>query len=273
MKVATRTRAASFAVIALVIGLAGACTTGGHGHGASQVKIYDSNPSPLPAGVVSQCFQCDQISELGDEVSFAGTARKLSSATLTLGNWAWKSPTNTPYGDETGWSQDFTLNIYAVGAGHTVSTLLGHVTQSFHIPWRPDPDPVNCPVKDDAGSDYKYVSSVDGKCHNSLATQITFNLSSLNLTAPGSVVWSVQYDTQSYGPHPKGEDGPWNSLNVGEQVTGPTVGTDAESDTWFMNSATASNYCDGGTGGAGSFRRDSGCRSGDTLQISFSATN
>jgi hypothetical protein len=296
MKVSHRARAAGFATIALLIGFGTACTTGGggHGHGGggpTPVKIYDSNPSPLPGGVPSWGFQCCQTSELGDEVTFAGSARKLTSATVTLANWAIESKYSTDgYNDPTGWNQLLTLNIYAVGpddahGNPTAGALLGSQPQVFHIPWRPAPDSGNCPTKDAPGYDYKWQSTPgaqDTNCFNSQADQVTFDLSGLNISAPGTVVWGVAFDTQTYGsPVPTGE-GPYNSLNVGATGVAPTVGADADPGVPWLRSK-GYGYCDGDPGHPAYpyiFRPNVGCASNPiwhspditTPDISFSAT-
>ena len=158
MKVSHRARAAGFATVALLIGFGAACTPGGgHGHGetaAPRPSRSTTRTDAAAAGhVASQGYQCCRTREFGDEVSFAGTARKLTSATVTMSNWAWKSPTNAPSdGNATGWDQLLTLNLYAVGPRRWPPDRRRAArepsTQVFHIPWRPDPDSVNCPTKD-----------------------------------------------------------------------------------------------------------------------------
>jgi hypothetical protein len=282
MKAATRTRAASFAVIALVIGLAGACTTGGHGHGApTPVKIYDSNITPLPGNVASQGFQCCQTAEFGDAVHFAGTARKLTSATVTMSDWAkYSTPANHsfPSADANGFNQLLTLNIYGVGPddanGHaTAGALLASVPQVFHIPWRPEDDPAHCPTPGDYGIKFQSKPGPnDTNCFNGLATKVTFNLSSYNVHAPNSIVWGVAFDTESYGANPKGSDGPYDSLNVGADGNAPSLGSELTAGAAFINSSTAGYYCD--SDGVSTFRASSpGCWATQTPEISFSATN
>jgi hypothetical protein len=279
MKSSHRARAVGFATVALLIGFAAACTPGGHGggHGSpAPVKIYDSNPSPLPGNVASHGFQCCQTAEFGDAIHFAGTARKLTSATVTMSNWALHStPANVGVGDASGWDQALTLNIYAVGPndahGHaTTGALLGTTGQQvFHIPWRPEHDDATCT---DPTAFQSTPGPKDTNCFHGLATQVTFNLSSLHINAPNSVVWGIAYNTQSYGQDPIGVDGPWNSLNVGTQGTTPSLGTEVTAGASWLNSATASYYCD--SDGVNTFRASSaGCWSGNIPEISVSATS
>ena len=82
---------------------------------------------------------------------------------------------------------------------------------------------------------------------------------------PTQVIWTVVYNTSNYGPTPIGA-APcsatsggcgYDSLNVGLTPTN-TVGTDTDPDGAFLNSTTASNYCDNGAGGTGTLRLDTG---------------
>ena len=52
-------------------------------------------------------------------------------------------------------------------------------------------------------------------CFHGHATQVTFDLSDLDLAGPTPSCGAVAFNTQSYGAAPVGVDGPWNSLNVG----------------------------------------------------------
>jgi len=269
-----------------LMALAAACTTGGSGSPApTPVKIYESNLSPLPGNVSSQGFQCCQTSEFGDQIQFAGTARNLQSATVTMSNWAIHSTlANQSFGDAVGWDQQLTLNIYAVGANDglgnpTKGAPLGTRTQTFHIPWRPEPDPTNCPTKTSPGYEYKFQAApgpADSSCFNGLANQVTFDLSALHLTAPSQVVWGVAYNTQSYGLAPTGQDGPYNSLNVGAQGSGATVGTDVDVASAWIQTAFNPFMCDNGAGGTNVFRPDVCAPGSDwtglTPEISFMAT-
>jgi hypothetical protein len=280
MKTSGRARAVGFATVALIIGFAAACTTGGHGGGAMPVKIYDSNLTPLPGNVSSQGFQCCQTAEFGDAVTFAGTARKLKSATVTMSDWAkYSTPANHsfPSADQHGFDQLLTLNLYAVGAddahGHaTAGALLASVPQVFHIPWRPEDDPAHCPTPGAYGIKFQSKPGPnDTNCFNGLATKVTFDLSGYNIVAPNSIVWGVAYNTQTWGTNPIGVDGPYNSLNVGADGNAPSLGSEVNSGAAFINSQTAGYYCD--SDGVGTFRASSsGCWAGQTPEISFSAT-
>jgi hypothetical protein len=258
MKVPVRTRAVGFAVIALLVGVGTACSTGGGGatKSAPSFAIYDSNPSPLPPNVASQGFECCQTAEFGDEITFAGTARTLKSATVTMSSWAVHSHYSTFPGNTTGWNQPLTLKVYADNGG-TVGALLLSKTIVFHVPWRPEPDQVNCPTKDNPGYDYKYQAvpgAPDTNCYNGKAFQVSFDLKPLGITVPDSVIWGVSYNTQTVGAHPIGVPGPYNSLNVGAQGNGASIGTDVNLDIAFKNGVADTGW------------------TGYTPEISFTAT-
>ena len=108
---------------------------------------------------------------------------------------------------------------------NTVGSLLGTVTQMFAIPWRPVADPT-CP----GGTAWR---AIDGICYNGFAFNITFDMSSLNLTLPNDIIVGVAYNTQSYGAVPMGVGGPYDSLNVGA-LGSATVGTDDNTDTCLL---------------------------------------
>ena len=212
--------------------------------------VYDAVPTTLPPHMASQAFQAQQTSEFGDYVHLAGTARHLNTVTVTMDDWA-KHSDNPKY-PSGGFSMPITLNVYKkpdAGTPTRPGALLGGVTQTFIIPWRPEADPT-------CSTPTKWRAS-DGNCYNGLAFNITFNLSSLGITLPDDVILDVAYNTQTWGPEPTGVDGPYDSLNVGVVGT-QTVGTDNGADEVFWNTETASLYNDAGAAGSGVFRQDNG---------------
>jgi hypothetical protein len=218
--------------------------------GAAGDVIYDSIPSPLPPNVPSVGFQATQTAEFGDDVSFAGTLRHVTTAVVTMSAWAKHS--DWPGYPAEGFSHPITLNLYnvdhSVPANPAVGTLITSVTQTFLIPWRPEADP-SCGTA--------WLAS-DSQCYNGLAFNITFNLSAL---LPDEIIYGIAYNTNTWGYAPLHASGPYESLNVGlrdyTSFPGPlTVGTDVDSDALFWNTSTASHYTDGGAGGVGIFRRD-----------------
>jgi hypothetical protein len=211
--------------------------------------VYNNIPRPIPPNVPSLGYQATQTAEFGDYVRLAGTDRRAKSATVLMSDWAKHS--DYPTMDPAGFVHPITLNIYNVNLTGSVPALgsqLGTVTQNFLIPWRPETNS-SCP--DDAWK------ASDGVCYHGFAFTITFDLRSLALTLPSELIVGIAYNTNTWGYHPIGLPGPYESLNVGLQdVPPPSVGTDMEPDAVFWNTMTPGNYTDGGAGGVGIFRRD-----------------
>ena len=210
---------------------------------ASAEVIFNSIPDTLAANYTSQPYQAQQVSEFGDRISFGGSARQLSSASVTMSMHARYADWNVGgqyYGTGAyagaGYTQSFTFNIYAAGTGSTPGALLGTVTQDKYIQYRPT----------------VWASA------NGIAQNITFDLSGLGITLPESIVWGLAFNTQTYGTSPTGVNGPYNQLNVCYNQSssyapangGVTVGS-TDLSTKFINSAYAAPY--GGLGTVGTF--------------------
>ena len=159
--------------------------------------------------------------------------------------------------DPAGYVHPITLNLYTVGSGTppALGTNIATVTQNFLIPWRPVADPTcTTPTAWRAN---------DGNCYNGFAFTIVFDLRSLNLTLPDQLIFGIAYNTNTWGYQPIGQPGPYESLNVGTANVGgvgipPYIGTDVEPDAVFWNTSYGPFYADGGAGGVGIFRRDTG---------------
>lgn len=207
----------------VVAGLAGSAFAG---------TVYSNIPAVLDHNYASLGYQATQTDEFGDRIDLAGTDRGLQSVTVTLSSWA----RSEDYGGATSFDHDLTLNVYAAGSGLLPGALLGTVTQTFSILYRPT-----------------------GWDKNGIAQNVTFDFSGLGLVLPDSIVIGLAYDTQTYGAHPIGVAGPYNSLNfaVNDAVGGGiTVGSNDDLDDVMWDTATAAWYADGGAGGVGIFRRD-----------------
>jgi hypothetical protein len=226
---------------------------------AVATTAYDNLPGTLPGNLPSQGYQATQTFEAGWEVGFGGTGT-LNSATLYMSSWALQSdlagyPTFSSSGsfDGAGYDWPLTLNIYDVsgsGASTTVGPLLGSVTQTFHVPWRPA----------SAGCvDTTAYLALDGNCYHGFGFEVTFNLG--GLAVPADVVYGLAFNTQTYGTSPVGYGGPFNSLNFGLVTTGPSVGADPLTGGAFWNTNNPGNfgqiggmnldYLDAGNWGAG----------------------
>ena len=201
--------------------------------GVAQAEIiFDTIPSPDPAGMASWGYQACSIYELGDYVRFDGTARNLNTVRAGMVSWAQYDGDYTSgaaYTDpdltmnETGWQQELTFNIYSVntsGAQPTVGSLLATKTQTFTMPWAPG----------DGTHPY---------------SAVTFDFSGDNITLPDEVIFGLAFNTQSYGDTPTGYVGPYCSLNLGAFSSSPFVGTDVDPETGFIDSTWSGMYGNG----------------------------
>ncbi len=176
--------------------------------------VYDALPSVIPqTSYPSKGFQATSTSQLGDLVQLGASNRILDTVTVGLVNWAMYSEyaSDPVYsGNAASWAQPVSLKVYANNAG-APGALLVNETQTFNIPWRPAGDPTCTEVRTGV-----YGWKVDGVCYNynGFANNISFNLSSLNVTLPEDAIVAVGYNTQTYGANPTGVAGPYNSLNV-----------------------------------------------------------
>lgn len=214
-------------------------------------------------------FEATAASEFGGQVAFAGTNRHKPKVTLVLSSWGcetgfWYSGN---CGTTTGakFNAAITLNVYAVGVNDEPGNLLGSVTHTFAILYRPSANYSKC-TGADAGKWYK---AADATCYNGKALKKSVSLGSLDL--PDKVIIGVAYNTTHYGYNPLGEsttcyttDGGcgYDALNVGTGDSPATVGSQPLPDDAYFNSTQGSQYCDGGANGTGTFRLDAGCWGG-----------
>lgn len=193
----------------------------------AQQVIYSNIPSTIPPSVASFGYQANQLAEIGDLVSFGGTARNLSTVSVLLSDWAYQSEwASSGYTNPAGYSVPLTFNIYNVGAGNTVGSLLATMTQTTLIPWRAEPNPAQC------GSQVGYATfgywyGSDNACHGGEAFLLSFDFSAQNVVLPNQVVYGLAFNTYTWGFSPIGVDGPYSSLNFGATLSPPTVGSSA----------------------------------------------
>ena len=164
-------------------------------------------------------------------------------------------------------THDITLNIY-----DTNLSLIGSVTQTFTIPYRPS----------SAGGACGNAWSNGTSCFNGYAAVVTFDSAALQaITLPDTFIFGVAYDTSNYGANPIGAtdsrylaNTPYDSLNVGlnTSASAPAIGTDATPLGAYLSSTWGGAYCDSGAGGTGSFRSDDGCWGGYTVAAQFNTT-
>lgn len=185
--------------------------------------IYNSILSPLPPSSPSLGYQATSTSGFGDRIAFAGTERNLDSVSIVFTTWAYESTYQT-VGTTAGWNHNLNLNLYNVGGGGSVGSLVGAVTINELIPWRPEPS------QECGGNAY----SSDGSCYNGYNFVVTFAFG--GLLVPNEIIYEVQFDTQSYGVAPMGTPGPYNSLNVALSTEAASIGGNPDPGTLYWNS-------------------------------------
>jgi hypothetical protein len=217
--------------------------------GWADTVIYSTIPSPLPPNVPSQPYEAVSSAEFGDLISFGGTA-DLSTVTVAMSNWAYESEFES-LGTSTGFDVPLTLNLYDVGAGESVGSLIATQTVDALIPWRPEPTPLTCAP----GSNNDYMAS-DGNCYAGSLSTVTFDFT--GTLVPGDIIYGLAFNTADYGADPTGVDGPYDSLNFGLSLVPPSVGSNPLPDTAYWNTTNAGFYTDDGAAGVGTFRQDTG---------------
>lgn len=243
---------------------------------AASSVVYNNVPNPLPGNLVSQAFEAQSASEFGGQIALAGTARTNPTVTVIMSSWgcetgSWFSHDCVTTPGAT-FSEPITLNVYSVGAGGSVGSLLTSSTQTFNIPFRPSADNTNC-TGATAG---EWFSVADNSCYNGFATPISFTLN--GVTLPDAAIVSVAYNTSDYGYAPYGDNTAchatsagcgYDSLNVGLTAP-PSVGSDPMPDSAYINSTWSGAYCSGATG---TFRLDGPCWTGYQPAIKVEASN
>lgn len=189
--------------------------------------IYDAVPATLPSNSPSLGYQATSTSAFGDKITFGGTGRELDKVAVNLSSWAcesgtWNNSCVTTPGST--FTHPVTLNIYNVAEDGTVGSLIATRTQTFEIPYRPTADPT-------CGTATQW-RDTNGNCFNGYNYVVTFDAN--GITVPNTVIYSVAYNTQSYGVSPLGVDGPFNSLNVALS-TSTTVGTNIDANEVFWD--------------------------------------
>ena len=262
---------------------------------AATQAVYDSTTPGLVSAPQSWGFQSRFLHELGNEITLStGSSRVLDNVHIELDSWAcqkggWNNAdcVTTPGATYT---LPVTVNLYAVGANDfsgspTPGALLSSVTQTVTLPYRPSADTTgHC-----TGGQW-----FDGtNCHSDLVDPATIALG--GITVPDTFIYGVTYNTSDWGPAPLGDTTAcaldtvtgcaYDNTNIALTTdgAGTTVGTNTQSTSFFFNagspvagSTVGWLYCDGGTGGPGSwdsgiFRFDSGCDSSSAGRVTKAA--
>src|SRR6185436_7347542 len=133
-------------------------------------KIYDNIPNPFPGNLPSIAYEANQADQFGDRLQFGGTARTLTTVVQGLSSWGCQSGhwydglCATTHGAT--FLHPIKLNIYNVGVGNQVGSLIATTTQTFAIPYRPSADNTNC-----TGANVgKWYEATSNTCFNGYAT-------------------------------------------------------------------------------------------------------
>ncbi|MEA2207578.1 MAG: hypothetical protein QOF54_55 [Solirubrobacteraceae bacterium] len=235
---------ATVAVLAWASASAGASIT--------YTPIYSNIPSPLPGNVPSEAIEATSSSEFGGEVQLAGPTLNSTKVTVALSSWACQSG-----GAEDGscvsakgakFEWPVTLHIYTAGTGDSVGTQVASLTKTFKMPYRPSANAA-CSGPVHLGGWMRM-----GQCYHGKLFKITFALK--GVTIPSKAIVSVAFNTTDYGAEPTHVPGPYDSLNVGGFEGAPSVGSDPQPQSDYINSLWTGAYCDEGLAGTGSFRFD-----------------
>jgi hypothetical protein len=189
---------------------------------------FDGIPATLKPNVPSEGFQANQLSSLGDRVTLAAdTPRLLSGISFVMSSWACENGAATPCQTSEGAAFNHPIKVRFYDA---TGALIAEKEQTFAIPYRPSAD-ATC-------ANTAQWKAASGDCYSGLAFKIAFDLASLKVTLPDTFSYAVSFDTMSYGEHPTGQAGGYNSLNLGLydfKTAPPSVGTDTDGGTIRWN--------------------------------------
>ena len=191
--------------------------------------IFDNTPAVTPGNLPSYGEQAYSFNEWGGGTTFAGTARKLSTASVILSSWACEAGgvyssdcVSTP-GDT--YSVPITFTVYSVSGG-VVGSPIATTTQTFAIPYRP-----THALSTQCSGDM--TAWTDGtNCFHGKAVKVTFTFAGQVL--PSTAVFGITYKTLSSGYPALGVGSPTDSLNIAG-YPGTNVATLASVGTWAPN--------------------------------------
>jgi hypothetical protein len=229
---------------------------------AQTQTVYNNLPRPLPGNVGSEGPEAYAFAELGDGLTLTANTGTIGKVTVIMSSWAcysgnwFSSNCITPSGAT--FSQPLTINIYSVNdtvSLPAVGSLLGTITQTFDLPYRPSSDSAHCP--DDYAGSSRWYNSKDKTCYHGLAVPATVNYSNQHIPIPtnGKIVVTVAYNTTHYGPNPIGESAscfrtsagcPYDSLNISTDTTSGTfVSAPLDANGIFVNYRLPNSSCTG----------------------------
>lgn len=238
---------------------AASCILGDSTGAYNAIPFGSVNCAPPSLGVEGYGF-----TEIGDEVTLAGSARELVSLNVLFTSWgcesgSWFDGTCSTTPGAT-FDVPITATVYAgdtcTQGGCVPGTQLAKVTSLVSVPYRPSADTVKC-AGADAGKWFNPSGNGGaGRCQNSVATLLTFNFPS-GISLPDNVIWTVAYNSSHSGYTPLGEATTcyassggcgYDSLNVGvnSYPGAPYAGTDVSEAvvflSWYSGVGYPTNY-------------------------------
>jgi hypothetical protein len=238
----------------------------------SSAQLYNSTVSVASVGnLPSVGAEAYSFKELGNEVNLVGN--HLGNVVVMLSSWAcqtgsWNTDNCGSLAGST-FAVPITFNIYAPPAlgSNVPGARIATQTRTFNIPYRPSANFAHC----SGATAGEWWDGALHSCFNGKAFDVTFNFTG-TVVHSTDVVYGISYNTSHYGPSPIGESAScysssggcaYDSLNIAltqDDGTGyggnVTTGSDRYPGTVYQN-ALASDYCDGGAAGNGTFRIDS----------------
>lgn len=199
--------------------------------------IYDSSPSATAQDIPAFSYVGTSSTQFGDQIQFAGTPRDLTTVTAFLSNQAFETLIGETPGTTAGFDATITENLYNVGAGGAVGSLIASRTVTDFLPWRAEPSP-NCTGQ--FFGDYQ----VGGVCYAGQTTPVAFDFT--GVTVPDSIIYGLALDTS--------KGGALAALSFGLTTSPPSVGSNPAPGSLYLDSTDPSIYHNSGTTGV--FRLD-----------------
>lgn len=197
---------------------------------------FQTQPMALPPNIASVTFEASGTSEFGDLIRLSGAAHFIGSVSVSMSSGALRS--DYPGSTQFGFMHPVTLSLYAVdrtGSAPRAGSVLARVTESFLIPWRPEPSAAGAALP---GRPWR---TEDGHFYTGKAFTLTFDVGALGLALPDEVIVGISFNTQHHGQQPLGTPGPYDSIGLGLSDLPSTSGFDVEPDAVFWKSTEAPN--------------------------------
>ena len=206
--------------VAIAIGLAAAIlpATSVLAAPAAGSNVLYNSLAPYQGNIPSVGGQAYQFGQIGNEITLT-RAGKLATVVVTLSTWGcqtggWSTADcHTTPGAK--FTEPITLNIYRAPAtdpftqpdlpGNGVpGSIIASVTKTFSIPYRPSMNAAKCSGSSPYDGLGAWFDLTNQTCFAGLMTNISFSVSSLNISVPKTFVYGIAYNTTTYGAHPYG---------------------------------------------------------------------